>query len=450
MIRFQRNSLRRRLIWQLLLFQAGFLILFVLAFVAYLIGAKDGGALVDPEITEIAARAIIRDDAGKLAIVETSELIAMRESAPDLWFVARSDKGEVVQYGPVPALYQDFGDILDRITFADIRDNLNSYFLSAVIRNVKGTAGHLTIMGKGNLLSMTFVVVVLSNLLTIPILGVLALITVFAIPFIVKRGFADISNVAAQAELIDIDSRGMRLSDQGVPAEVRPLVEAINRALRRLDEGYERQQRFILDAAHELRTPVAILQTRIEGMPESDFRTRVLADAARISALSEQLLDLQRIDKATTTFKPVDLTCLCETVVADLAPIAIAGGYQLALLASDNRSSVMGDEGALQRVLTNLVQNAIQHAGRQGTIWVKASDPGAIEVSDEGNGVPDGERERIFEPFHRVQLTDRGAGLGLNLVKQIVARHHGSVTVGESASGGASFRVTLPLATRHD
>lgn len=449
MIRFQRNSLRRRLIWQLLLFQAGFLILFVLAFVAYLIGAKDGGALVDPEITEIAARAIIRDDAGKLAIVETSELIAMRESAPDLWFVARSDKGEVVQYGPVPALYQDFGDILDRITFADIRDNLNSYFLSAVIRNVKGTAGHLTIMGKGNLLSMTFVVVVLSNLLTIPILGVLALITVFAIPFIVKRGFADISNVAAQAELIDIDSRGMRLSDQGVPAEVRPLVEAINRALRRLDEGYERQQRFILDAAHELRTPVAILQTRIEGMPESDFRSRVLADAARISALSEQLLDLQRIDKATTTFKPVDLTCLCETVVADLAPIAIAGGYQLALLASDKGSSVMGDEGALQRVLTNLVQNAIQHAGKRGTIWVKASDPGVLEVSDEGNGVPDGERERIFEPFHRVQLTDRGAGLGLNLVRQIVARHHGSVNVGESASGGALFRVTLPVAARH-
>jgi signal transduction histidine kinase len=449
MIRFQRNSLRRRLIWQLLLFQAGFLILFVLAFVAYLIGAKDGCALVDPEITEIAARAITRDDAGKLAIVETSELLAMRESAPDLWFVARSDKGEVVQYGPVPALYQDFGDILDRITFADIRDNLNSYFLSAVIRNVKGTAGNLTIMGKGNLLSMTFVVVVLSNLLTIPILGVLALITVFAIPFIVKRGFADISNVAAQAELIDIDSRGMRLSDQGVPAEVRPLVEAINRALRRLDEGYERQQRFILDAAHELRTPVAILQTRIEGMPDSDFRSRVLADAARISALSEQLLDLQRIDKATTTFKPVDLTCLCETVVADLAPIAIAGGYQLALLASDNRSSVMGDEGALQRVLTNLVQNAIQHAGKRGTIWVKASDPGVLEVSDEGNGVPDGERERIFEPFHRVQLTDRGAGLGLNLVKQIVARHHGSVNVGESASGGASFRVTLPVAARH-
>lgn len=449
MIRFQRNSLRRRLIWQLLLFQAGFLILFVLAFVAYLIGAKDGGALVDPEITEIEARAIIRDDAGKLAIVETSELIAMRESAPDLWFVARSDKGEVVQYGPVPALYQDFGDILDRITFADIRDNLNSYFLSAVIRNVKGTAGHLTIMGKGNLLSMTFVVVVLSNLLTIPILGVLALITVFAIPFIVKRGFADISNVAAQAELIDIDSRGMRLSDQGVPAEVRPLVEAINRALRRLDEGYERQQRFILDAAHELRTPVAILQTRIEGMPESDLRSRVLADAARISALSEQLLDLQRIDKATTTFKPVDLTCLCETVVADLAPIAIAGGYQLALLASDKGSSVMGDEGALQRVLTNLVQNAIQHAGKRGTIWVKASDPGVLEVSDEGNGVPDGERERIFEPFHRVQLTDRGAGLGLNLVRQIVARHHGSVNVGESASGGALFRVTLPVAARH-
>jgi len=449
MIRFQRNSLRRRLIWQLLLFQAGFLLLFVIAFVAYLIGAKDGGALVDPEITEIAARAITRDDAGKLAIVETSELIAMRESAPDLWFVARSDRGEVVHYGPVPALYQDFGAILDRITFADIRDNLNSYFLSAVIRNVKGTAGNLTIMGKGNLLSMTFVVVVLSNLLTIPIVGVLALITVFAIPFIVKRGFADISNVAAQAELIDIDSRGMRLSDQGVPAEVRPLVEAINRALRRLDEGYERQQRFILDAAHELRTPVAILQTRIEGMPESDLRSRVLADAARISALSEQLLDLQRIDKAAKTFTPVDLTSLCETVVADLAPIAISGGYQLALLANDSGSRVMGDEGALQRVLTNLVQNAIQHAGKRGTILVKTTGPGVIEVSDEGPGVPDAERERIFEPFHRVKLTDRGAGLGLNLVKQIVARHHGSVNVGESASGGASFRVTLPVAPSH-
>jgi two-component system, OmpR family, sensor kinase len=446
MIRFRRNSLRRRLIWQLLLFQAGFLICFVVAFVAYLIGAKDGGALVDPEITEIAARAIVRNEQGILEIKETPELIAMRDSAPDLWFVARSDKGEVINYGPVPDVYQDLGEILDRISFADIRDNLNSYFLSAVIRNVTGEAGNLTVMGKGNLLSMTFVVVVLSNLLTIPILGVLALITIFAIPFIVKRGFAGISNIAAQAELIDIDSRGVRLSDQGVPAEVRPLVEAVNRALLRLDEGYERQQRFILDAAHELRTPVAILHTRIEGMPDSPFRSRVLADAARISALSEQLLDLQRIDKTAARFKTVDVAALCETVVADLAPIAIAGGYQLALLADESAGYVLGDEGALQRVLANLIQNAVQHAGRQGTILVEATNPGVIEVSDEGPGIPELEREHIFEPFHRVQQTDRGAGLGLNLVRQIVSRHGGTVMVNERAGKGACFIVKLPVA----
>ncbi|WP_275427151.1 histidine kinase dimerization/phospho-acceptor domain-containing protein, partial [Stenotrophomonas maltophilia] len=91
----------------------------------------------------------------------------------------------------------------------------------------------------------------------------------------------------------DIDRRGARLSPEGLPAEVVPLVESMNGALRRLDEGYDRQQRFIVDAAHELRTPIAILQAKIEASADIPLASRLQRDVARLATLAEQLLDLQ-------------------------------------------------------------------------------------------------------------------------------------------------------------
>jgi signal transduction histidine kinase len=111
------------------------------------------------------------------------------------------------------------------------------------------------------------------------------------------------------------------------------------------------------------------------------------------------------------------------------------------------RVCVLGDELSLARAVTNLVQNAIEHGGRRGMIAVRVGRSGTITVSDEGAGIPPEHRERIFEPFHRLQPRPRGAGLGLNLVHQIVRWHHGEIAVLDESRGGASFRITLPLVT---
>ncbi|MBS1166423.1 MAG: two-component sensor histidine kinase [Proteobacteria bacterium] len=437
-------SLKRRLIVQFLIFQVAILFLFGIGFVAYLVHEDEGGVLISPKFAEVAARAIDRQADGSLRLNETPELAKLKRTAGDFWFVARSDRGEIVETGTVPELFAVMARNLDKITFADIRDTTWPYSNLAVVRRAFGPAGEFTVLGKGNLFSTTFVVLFLSNLLMVPILLLLALVTIIGVPWIVRRAFSSLSSIAEEAEAIDIDRRGYRLPLADVPNEVRPLVNAINGVLNRLDEGYERHQRFILDAAHELRTPVAILQTRVEGISESQLRTHLLADAWRIASLAEQLLDLQRLDSGGHSFVDVDLEGLCRETAADLAPLAIAHGYELSLEVDAKDLVIRADKGALQRVLTNVVQNAIEHGGGRGTILIRVERPAVIEISDEGPGVPADERERIFEPFYRLQPRTRGAGLGLNLVREIMQRHDGSVTVIDTSHGGACFRLVFP------
>ena len=146
----------------------------------------------------------------------------------------------------------------------------------------------------------------------------------------VRGALSGLGHAAAEAERIDIDKRGVQLPLKDVPTEVAPLVKAVNAALARLDAGYERHKRFLTDAAHELRTPVAILNTRLAALPATPERARLLQDAARLSTLADQLLDLQRLDRQAEHFAPVDLDGWWRaTSVVDLAPMAFAAGYEM-------------------------------------------------------------------------------------------------------------------------
>ncbi|MFK0166750.1 sensor histidine kinase [Rhizobium sp. NPDC090279] len=438
------KSLKRRLIAQLLLFQVGILFLFSAAFVAYLLQTNDGVVLSDPEFANVAARAIERKADDSLVLNETEELATLRQRSVNFWFVARSDKGEIIQTGNVPTVYAVMAEHLDRISFGDIRDTRAPFSYVAAIRGASGPAGNFTVLGKGDVFSLTYAVFLLTNLLMVPILILLVIVTIIAIPWIVSRAFSRLSVIAKEAEIIDIDRRGYRLPESGIPSEVVPLVNAINGALQRLDDGHERHQRFILDAAHELRTPVAILQTRVETIAEGPIRTRLLSDAGRIAALAEQLLDLQRLDVSGASFSPVDLVEICRNVAADMAPLAIAQGYELSLETGLDHLVIQGDAGALQRVVFNIVQNAIEHGGGKGNITIRIDRGAVIEITDEGPGIPVAERERIFEPFHRLQPHEHGAGLGLNLVKEIMQRHGGHVVAVDGPQGGACFRLSFP------
>jgi signal transduction histidine kinase len=285
------------------------------------------------------------------------------------------------------------------------------------------------------------------ELVIVPNFALMTLATLFATPTVVRRVLARLGEVAGQAEQIHVDRRGTRLSIERVPSEVIPLVRAVNDALGRLDEGYERQQRFLLDAAHELRTPIAILQTRLESLPDGTQKTRLLEDGARLATLAEQLLDLQRLNPQNgAAGTMIDLVAVARRVAVDLAPLAIAAGYELSFDSEAERFAVIGDQGALERAVANLVQNAIEHGGRRGAITIAVGRGGTIDVSDEGEGMPVEFRERIFEPFHRLQPRARGAGLGLNLARSIVQRHGGDIAALAASRGGACFRITLPAA----
>lgn len=445
------NSLRWRLVRRLVALQATLLGLLLVLIVGML---HMSGSLVtlesEDDVFDALRETVARDAAGDLVLRHTAALTELRIRAPDLWFTVRDDQGHVISEGSVPPEYARIGDALNGIGQARLGWNLGDPVRpTARIRRIETPAGTVHAMtgpaGGIPMLRILATTLLVLAMLILPAIIVMALATFVATPIVVRRAMSGLNRAAADAERIDVDQRGMRLPTADVPAEAMPLVNAVNAALGRLDEGYARQQRFLMDAAHELRTPIAILQTRLEAGAETP---RLLEDVARLANLAEQLLDLQRLDQHTVAFAPVDLVATVQRVAADLAPLAIAAGYSVSFETETARIIVEGDRPSLERAFTNLVQNAIQHGGRHGTISLRAHADGTIEVADEGNGVPFDQRECIFEPFHRAQPLDRGAGLGLHLVDQIMRRHNGSISVHDEPLGGACFKMSFPMQMR--
>lgn len=276
----KRKSLKRRLTIQLLLFQIGSLFIVTAAIITYMSSGGAGSALLSPEAAQITANAIVRDKDNRLVLRETPEFIDLRNGTSDFWFVAVSEKGEIVQGGQVPEAFSNMDQQLSDVRISDVRDAALSYsYLAvvriAVVRRASGPAGEFVMIGKGGPFSMTFPVLLFSNILIMPVLILMSIVTIVAIPWLIRREFRALSAIARTAETIDIDRRGYRLPDGDIPREVQPLVHAVNGALKRLDDGYERHKRFILDAAHELRTPSPFSRPALKrcwtARPETEF-----------------------------------------------------------------------------------------------------------------------------------------------------------------------------------
>ena len=434
----KRPSLKWPLILQPLFFQFAALFVGIAILTALAVRADSGGRYTDERITPVIAQAIVRRSDGGLAVRMTPDLAALRKETPDLWFVVANDAGRRVAFGSVPAEFAPVIGTLHKLSYAIIRDRSPPYRLSAVVRREVAPAGTLTILGHGQLTKMSFLVLMASNVIAIPVFLLLALVSLIITPWIVRRSLAGVNRIAREAEQLDIDRRGWRLTEDQVAIEILPLVRAVNDVLRRLDKEYERQRRFIASAAHELRTPIAILRIKVEAAQEAATR-RLGGDVDRLANLTEQLLDLQRLD-AVRNDEDIDLAALVRRVAADLAPLLIASDRTIEVVIRSTRP-IRGDVGAIKRVVTNLVQNAIEHGGRHVTIRV--SGP-VFEVEDNGPGIPPEERERVFEPFHRLRPRSTGSGLGLNLVQQVVERHGGRVSILGAADGGTIVRVEFP------
>lgn len=450
------RSLRWRLVGRLVLLQAtvlSALIVLVLLVVAALWYSGVLGEDYEGSTLDVLKEAVERDAGGGLTLRPTPELVNLRAEISDLWFVVRDAQEHRLSEGAVPPDFVSIAGALDHVREARLSWTAGQTSpLAGLVKWVDTRAGSVQILtGTQGRISVGRVIAVAPPLFLnfmLPIIGLMAFATLVATPFVVRRTMAGLGQAAAQAERIDIDRRGVQLSVEEVPTEIIPLVKAVNDALGRLDQGYERHKRFLADAAHELRTPIAILTTRVASLPTGPEKTRLLEDATRLTVLTGQLLDLQRLDQQGDRFVPVDLVGIARRVVLDLAPLAFAAGYEMSFEPEDEDIVVKGDQTSLERALTNLVQNAIDHGGRRGTIMVRVARAGWIEVCDDGGGIPVAEREQIFEPFYRLQQGGRGAGLGLDLVQKIMYLHGGHAEVVDGPSGGACLRMTFPNVQR--
>jgi len=262
-------------------------------------------------------------------------------------------------------------------------------------------------------------------------------------PWVVRRALTGINRAAADVRKIDYTKAGIRLKSSEVRSEIAPFIDTVNSAFDRLDKGLKSQKRFLIDAAHELRTPITILNTKLSTIPPGPLKNRLLTDTARLTMLTGQLLDVHRIQEGNMKPEKVDLIKLTEQLVADNAPLAIGAGYDIAFDAEAKEIWTMADALAIEPAVTNLIQNAIKYGGQSGLIWVSVGSGGTIDVRDEGKGIPVSERERVFEPFHRLIHDGHGTGLELDLVRQIMELRNGvaELIYGENHSYGAHFRL---------
>jgi signal transduction histidine kinase len=263
--------------------------------------------------------------------------------------------------------------------------------------------------------------------------------------FATTMALRPVERIRAQAAEITAHDLHRRVPVPGSRDAVARLAITLNETLERLDEAADQQRRFIADAAHELRSPIASVRTQLEVALDQSERADwpsvakdTAADVERLQTLAEDLLLLARLDAAQPApLAPLDL--------AELVGETVPAGVTCRV---DGPAPVLGHAGHLVRLVRNLVDNALRHAEHWVTVGViTRGDLVVLEVSDDGPGIPVADRERVFERFTRLDEARTrdggGAGLGLAIARDIVTRHGGSLVVGDSTVG-ARLIATFP------
>jgi two-component system sensor histidine kinase TctE len=407
------------------------------------------GYLLQGSAMKTIASSVVRGADEQLHVIGTPAIEQLKREAPDLWFVIQDAQGRLVRYGQVTPACASAVSLASRILTADVTDTSGHNNLSCHIDTAHTSLGPLHVAFGGGPLEPGWkrVRIAVFDYLELPFFVPLLIANFILIPIVVAGAHRKLKRVALLAQQIDIRRPGLRMPADGLPREIAPIVAAFNAALERLDGGRQQQERFIANAAHELRTPMAIIRTRLDGLAPGPIKVKLEQDVERLSNLGDQLLDLQRLKSVELNMEPVDLVELAKETLAELAPLAIAAGHKLELVSSLERLVVLGDPTPLKRVIINLTQNAMQHGGEALSVTVKVFADAAnavVEVIDNGQGIPYGFRDRIFESFSRYARSTSGTGLGLSLVREIVLLHQGDVSIFDPGRAGAAIRVRIP------
>lgn len=274
--------------------------------------------------------------------------------------------------------------------------------------------------------------------------------------FVSGRALKPLKSFASQVENVQPDNLAdMKISEDVLP-EFKQFSKSFNGMLDRLDEGFSAQRQFTGNAAHELRTPLALMQAQIElfSVEHSDIQhdtaelLKLLQEQTeRMSQMTKTLLEMSEL-RTVPCNDVIELAPMFEEVFADLAPLAEKRGITLEC---DGDGTIIGSDTLIYRMLFNLTENAIRYNRPNESVRVCVSERNGqifIRVRDNGNGIPEQYRESIFQPFFRVDKSRSreygGVGLGLPLVREIALLHGGRVLAEESTENGTVMLVILP------
>lgn len=275
--------------------------------------------------------------------------------------------------------------------------------------------------------------------ITLPILLVLlaADIAIF------RRALRPLRQASEIASQIGPTRTGLRLPTEEIPREVRPLVSAVNHALDRLEEGFRIQRDFTADAAHELRTPLSILRTRLDILEDEQVGRALRQDVEGMANIISQLLDIAELDAfVVDPAEKADLRAVTAEIAEFVAPLALAQGKDIALLGEVDPVWVKGNPEMLGRAVRNLAENAINHTAPGTTVEFVVEENGTVSIFDQGPGVAEDERKLIFQRFWRRDRNKAGStGLGLSIVQRIVELHSATITVENRLTRGAQFSI---------
>lgn len=273
--------------------------------------------------------------------------------------------------------------------------------------------------------------------------------------FICGRALKPLNEFSKKIEEVQAQNLADSEIEENDVKELNQLSVSYNRMLKRLSEAFETQRQFTANAAHELRTPLAVMQVQLDVYNSSEHPDNdacatqtiqmVTEQNERLSKMVKTLLDMSELQTVARDDE-IALDALVEEVLADLEPLAQKKHIQL--VQTCEPVSMMGSDILIYRLVYNLVENAIKYNRLDGTVTVSVTeenDRTCIRVEDTGNGIPEELKERVFDPFFRVDKSRSralgGVGLGLALVHEIVRVHDGEITIKDNKAGGTTFEV---------
>lgn len=408
---------------------------------AQAMGASRAAQLIDQLHTESPAeldKAMLATDSqvGVVQVVDqTGKLVAQSAGSPDKPLANRVPPGTTESVGRVQ-IGQDWD-------------------LWVTAAGTRTPWGPITVLVGADREPVEEVITTVASLLAVGVPIVLALVALGTYR-LVGAALQPVERIRARVTSMASGKLAERIPVPAADDEVTRLAVTMNDMLEQLQANQEAQRRFVSDASHELRSPLAsitasldLAHQRPDLLDQSLIDDLLLPEAQRMHSLVEDLLLLARADELTGPTNRVDVD-LDDTVLAEAERVRSL--THLKVITDVKAARVSGDPGALSRLVRNIVDNATRHA--KEVIRLECAVVGGyarVAVSDDGPGLPDADRQRVFGRFVRLDTPrDRqagGAGLGLSIVAQIVEAHHGTVTVGDTPGGGARFVVELPLAT---